>query len=112
MTGAPKLRTMEILNEMENGICRGPYSGCLGYISVNGCMDMNIIIRSAVIVPSQEQTGWKVSIGAGGAITALSESSDEYEEMILKATAVMEAVEEWKMSEGVVMSKTMTSSVN
>jgi para-aminobenzoate synthetase len=112
MTGAPKLRTMEILNEMENGICRGPYSGCLGYISINGCMDMNIIIRSAVIVPSQEQTGWKVSIGAGGAITALSESSDEYEEMILKATAVMEAVEEWKMSEGVVMSKTMTSSVN
>ena len=112
MTGAPKLRTMEILNEMENGICRGPYSGCLGYISINGCMDMNIVIRSAVIVPSQQQTGWKVSIGAGGAITALSESSDEYEEMILKASAVMEAVEEWKMSEVVMMSKTMTSPVN
>ena len=96
MTGAPKLRTMDILHEMEEGVCRGPYSGCLGYLSLNGCMDMNIVIRSAVAVPSQRQHGWDVSIGAGGAITALSESNDEYEEMLLKASAIMEAVQEWE----------------
>jgi para-aminobenzoate synthetase len=96
MTGAPKLRTMDILHEMEEGVYRGPYSGCLGYLSLNGCMDMNIVIRSAVVVPSQRQRGWDISIGAGGAITALSESNDEYEEMLLKASAIMEAVQEWE----------------
>jgi para-aminobenzoate synthetase len=93
MTGAPKLRSMEILNELEEGVPRGPYSGCLGYISLNGSMDMNIVIRSAVLTP--ENNDWHVRIGAGGAITALSESEDEYEEMLLKARAVVEAVQAW-----------------
>ena len=104
MTGAPKIRTMEILERLEEGISRGPYSGCLGYISMNGSMDMNIVIRSAVVTPKAESCSekgvkqFKVSIGAGGAITALSESTDEYEEMILKASAVMRAVDEWATS--------------
>jgi para-aminobenzoate synthetase len=71
----------------------------LGYISLNGCMDMNIVIRTAVVTPAASDDGgdafWKVSIGAGGAITALSKSSDEYDEMMLKAAAVMGAVQEW-----------------
>ncbi|KAK1748780.1 aminodeoxychorismate synthase [Skeletonema marinoi] len=75
MTGAPKQRTMEILNEIEEGVSRGPYSGCLGYISSNGCMDMNIIIRSAILTPipntDDSMECWKASIGCGGAITAL-----------------------------------------
>jgi para-aminobenzoate synthetase len=99
MTGAPKRRTMELLNEMEESASRGPYSGSLGYISLNGCMDMNIVIRTAVVTPAASDDGedayWKVSIGAGGAITALSKSSDEYDEMMLKAFAVMGAVQEW-----------------
>jgi para-aminobenzoate synthetase len=103
MTGAPKLRTMEILHKMEQGVSRGPYSGCLGYLSLNGCMDMNIVIRSAVLTPDMtrmtaqgdDKHVWNVSIGAGGAITALSESDDEYEEMLLKARAVLEAVQLW-----------------
>ena len=98
MTGAPKLRTMELLDEMEQGVCRGPYSGSLGYISLNGSMDMNILIRTAVLTPDAAKDGWKVSVGAGGAITALSESEDEYEEMMLKASVVMEAVEAWARS--------------
>ena len=93
MTGAPKRRTMEILHDMEEGVSRGPYSGCLGYLSLNGRMDMNIVIRSAVLTP--DNNNWKVSIGAGGAITALSESDDEYDEMLLKARAVKESVEIW-----------------
>lgn len=101
MTGAPKSRTMELLHELENGACRGPYSGCLGYISLNGCMDMNIIIRTAILTPEwstldvSRNDYWKVSIGAGGAITALSQPTDEYNEMKLKASAIIGAVEEW-----------------
>jgi para-aminobenzoate synthetase len=98
MTGAPKLRTMELIDGMEEGVSRGPYSGCLGYISLNGSMDMNIVIRTAILTPADESDAWKVSIGAGGAITALSESTDEYEEMLLKSSAVVGAVQEWACS--------------
>jgi para-aminobenzoate synthetase len=100
MTGAPKLRTMEILNDLEEGHPRGPYAGCLGYMSANGAMDMNIVIRTAVLRPMSDDDGsWHVSVGAGGAITILSESDDEYDEMILKASAVMNAVGEWVQGE-------------
>lgn len=95
MTGAPKIRAMELLEELEDNVSRGPYAGSLGYLSVNGCMDMNIIIRTAVVTPD-ENGGRKISIGAGGAITALSETQDEYEEMLLKARAVVQAVQEWE----------------
>jgi para-aminobenzoate synthetase len=102
MTGAPKRRSMEILQALEEGVPRGVYSGSLGYLSVHGCMDMNIVIRTAVIAD-----GGKVSIGAGGAITVLSEFEDEYEEMLLKARAVQDAVELWasledKRSQGMI----------
>jgi para-aminobenzoate synthetase len=99
MTGAPKQRTMEILNEIEGGVSRGPYSGCLGYISLNGCMDMNIIIRSAVLTPipntDDSMQSWKASIGCGGAITALSDSNDEYDEMLLKSRIVRHSISQW-----------------
>ncbi len=103
MTGAPKLRSIDILDEMELGNSRGPYSGCLGYISLNGCMDMNIVIRTAVLTPGKtevtedkkEGLTWDIAIGAGGAITALSESEDEFDEMQLKSRAVKDAIQEW-----------------
>ena len=99
MTGAPKLRTMELLEELEEGIDRGPYSGSLGYLSVNGCMDMNILIRSAVVAPSKDRKNeWKISIGAGGAITVLSDAEDEYSEMLLKASSVKQAVQRWAVN--------------
>lgn len=99
MTGAPKLRSVDILDELELGQSRGPYSGCLGYISLDGSMDMNIVIRTAVVTPNQQgrdgEKSWDVSIGAGGAITALSESNDEFQEMLLKAKAIKKSVQEW-----------------
>ena len=103
MTGAPKHRTVEILDEIERGVSRGPYSGCMGYISLNGCMDMNIIIRTAVLSSEgcdDSSEAWRVSIGSGGAITALSDSNDEYDEMLLKSRAVREAVSEWAQTRG------------
>lgn len=101
MTGAPKLRSIDILNEMELDKSRGPYSGCMGYISLNGCMDLNIIIRTAILTPrnvsaeNSNSNDWEISIGAGGAITALSESQEEFDEMILKSKAIIDAVQHW-----------------
>eukprot|EP00553_Chaetoceros_curvisetus_P008319 CAMPEP_0204630942 /NCGR_PEP_ID=MMETSP0717-20131115/21616_1 /ASSEMBLY_ACC=CAM_ASM_000666 /TAXON_ID=230516 /ORGANISM="Chaetoceros curvisetus" /LENGTH=375 /DNA_ID=CAMNT_0051648369 /DNA_START=39 /DNA_END=1163 /DNA_ORIENTATION=- len=98
MTGAPKLRSVDILDDLELGNRRGPYSGCLGYISLSGAMDMNIVIRTAVVAPdrlSNDEKSWEVAIGAGGAITALSESDDEFDEMLLKASAIKKSVKEW-----------------
>lgn len=87
MTGAPKFRSMEILQDLEAGP-RGVYSGSIGWIGYDGALDQSIVIRTVVF---QRE---KLSIGCGGAITYLSEPTSELDEVKLKAGALLNCVAE------------------
>jgi para-aminobenzoate synthetase len=85
MTGAPKERTMEIIDDLEEE-ARGVYSGSIGYFGADGSTDLNIVIRTIVMRPS------RTTIGAGGAIVMQSDPQDEFDEILLKARAPMAAI--------------------
>ena len=86
MTGAPKVRTMEILDGLE-GAARGIYSGAIGWVGVDGSMDTSIVIRTATWAEGE------VTFGVGGAITALSDPDEEYAETVTKAQSVLRALD-------------------
>jgi para-aminobenzoate synthetase len=86
MTGAPKLRTMRIIDELE-GEARGVYSGAIGWFGLGGGCDFSVAIRTIVL------DGASARIGAGGAIVMQSDPDEEYAEMLLKASAPLRAVD-------------------
>jgi anthranilate synthase component 1 len=87
VSGAPKIRAMEIINELEPE-ARSFYAGCIGYFSSNGNMDTAIALRTGLIKDN------RLYVQAGGGIVADSESEGEYQESLNKARALMRAAEE------------------
>ena len=96
MTGAPKYRTTQIIHELENEQPREAYSGSVGFWSCrNKAFDANVVIRSIVYKDGE------MKIGAGGAITRLSDPLEEWDEVELKARRIVETVAEIERTFGV-----------
>jgi para-aminobenzoate synthetase component 1 len=88
MTGAPKVRAMQLIDKIELSK-RGVYSGAFGYFSPDGDFDFNVVIRSILY---NEDTAY-LSFQVGGAITYASSAEAEYQECILKASAIVKTLE-------------------
>ncbi|WP_243060609.1 aminodeoxychorismate synthase component I [Nocardioides sp. SR21] len=88
MTGAPKLRTMQVIDEVEESP-RGPYAGAFGWICADGRADLGVVIRSLTTAGDG-----RYLLGTGGGITVRSEVQDEYAESRWKAERLLEALEE------------------
>ncbi|WP_199578503.1 aminodeoxychorismate synthase component I, partial [Streptomyces sp. CRB46] len=82
MTGAPKIRTMQVIDRLEGGP-RGVYSGAIGYFSLTGAVDLSIVIRTLVL------SGNRLRYGVGGAVIALSDPAAEFEETAVKAAPML-----------------------
>ena len=85
ITGAPKIRAMEIIEELEP-VRRGIYTGSIGYLGFDGCADLNIVIRTIIC------KGGRLYFQVGGGITADSDPAAEYEETLHKARALLSAL--------------------
>jgi len=85
VTGAPKIRAMEIIDELEP-VARGVYTGCIGWVGLGGDAEWNIAIRTVVC------DGRRALVQAGGGIVADSDPAAEYAETLDKARALLEAI--------------------
>lgn len=85
ITGAPKIRAMQIIEELEP-VARGVYCGSIGYISFNHCIDLSIAIRTLIVQDNE------LSLSVGGAVTADSDSFEEYLESQVKGQKMMETL--------------------
>jgi anthranilate synthase component 1 len=90
VSGAPKIRAMQIVHELEPDR-RGPYSGVYGYYDFEGQLNTAITIRTMVVEPLLKET-WQVSVQAGAGLVADSQPSLEFQETLNKARAMLEAV--------------------
>jgi anthranilate synthase component 1 len=87
VSGAPKVRAMEIIDELEKDK-RGPYAGCIGYFGANGEMDTCIVLRTALVKDG------RMAVQAGAGIVYDSDPASEQQECINKAKALFRAAEE------------------
>jgi anthranilate synthase component 1 len=86
LSGAPKVRAMEIIDELET-VARGPYGGCVGYIDYSGNMDMAITIRTMVVAEGS------ITVHAGAGVVADSKPELEFKECLNKAEAMVQAID-------------------
>jgi para-aminobenzoate synthetase len=89
MTGAPKLRTMQVIEAVESSP-RGAYAGAFGWLGADGRADLGVVIRSLVAVPNG--AGWRYTFGTGGGITVRSDVAEEWDETRWKAERLRSAV--------------------
>ncbi len=89
MTGAPKLRTMEVIEAVESSP-RGVYAGAFGWVGADGRADLGVVIRSLVATPAAD--AWRYELGTGGGITVRSDVAEEYAETRWKAERLRAAV--------------------
>jgi para-aminobenzoate synthetase component 1 len=108
ITGAPKVRAMEIIAELEP-VNRGVYCGAMGYFSRTGAMDTSIAIRTCVLARSASNNPqtWRATFSAGGGVVFDSEPDAEYEESVDKARALMRAL----YTVGGIVAPTSTSNI-
>jgi para-aminobenzoate synthetase component 1 len=85
ITGAPKIRAMQIIDELEP-VRRGPYCGAIGYLAGDGRIELNVAIRTMIV------KGQSVYIPVGGGIVADSDPAAEYSETLVKARAMLDAL--------------------
>jgi para-aminobenzoate synthetase len=86
MTGAPKLRTMHVIEDVETSP-RGVYAGAFGRLGADGSADLGVVIRSLGAVP--DDAGWRYELGTGGGITVRSEAAAEWAETRWKAERLL-----------------------
>ena len=91
ITGAPKIRAMEIIDELEP-YARGIYTGAIGYFGADGRSHFNIAIRTAVYQP-----GGRLTFHAGGGIVADSDPDAEYDETLAKAQGIFNALNQLRL---------------
>ena len=87
MTGVPKLRAMELIEQLEE-FKRGIFSGAIGYITPKGDFDFNVVIRTILYNASTNY----LSVAVGGAITIKSDANEEYEECLVKVRPIFEVL--------------------
>ncbi len=97
MTGAPKLRTMEIIDAVE-ATPRGVYAGAFGWLAADGRADLSVVIRS--LVATREADAWRYSWGTGGGITVRSTPEEEWAETRWKAARLQAALQPLEGSRG------------
>lgn len=93
ISGAPKIRAMQVIDELEP-VRRGPYGGGMGYVGLDGEMDLALALRT-IVVPTarRDGSGWVYHLQASGGIVADSRAGDEFQETVNKAAALARAVD-------------------
>ncbi len=93
ISGAPKIRAMQIIDELEP-LKRGPYGGGMGYVGLDGEMDIALALRTMVVPTAMRRDGeWTYHLQAAGGIVADSNAADEYQETVNKAAALARAID-------------------
>ncbi|RMH12013.1 MAG: anthranilate synthase component I family protein [Planctomycetota bacterium] len=93
VTGAPKIRAMQIIEELEP-LVRGPYCGTIGHIDPHGLVTMNVVIRTALLTQTAQPDVWTLDFPVGAGIVADSDPEMEWEETLLKAEVLLRLLEQ------------------